>query len=194
MLYVVGLFESRAQLAPGKHMPRFKVLKGVAHNIGHSFTSLMNYSGDDYSMGHILKFSRETGDTTLTIDFMTGLGSPESLLREPISKLPAWYSQMFWNMVKSSGSSRELLQSARLTLAYDLTRVWLDPTMNVHISPYVCNVVLVDIRGKSYSAHFAGSWYEESGLHRSLISRARKYINQFARRLFKRSTDKNSLN
>src|SRR6516225_918103 len=31
-------------------MPRFKVLKGVAHNIGHSFTSLMNYSIDDYSM------------------------------------------------------------------------------------------------------------------------------------------------
>jgi hypothetical protein len=42
-------------------MPRFKVLKSVAHNIGHSFTSLMNYSRDDYSMGHILRFARETG-------------------------------------------------------------------------------------------------------------------------------------
>jgi len=29
-------------------MARYKVLKSVAHNIGHSFTSLMNYAGDDY--------------------------------------------------------------------------------------------------------------------------------------------------
>jgi hypothetical protein len=36
-------------------MPRHKVLKGIAHNIGHSFTSLMNYAKDDYSMGHILR-------------------------------------------------------------------------------------------------------------------------------------------
>jgi len=33
-------------------MPKFKVLKGVAHNIGDSFTILMNYSADDYSLGH----------------------------------------------------------------------------------------------------------------------------------------------
>jgi hypothetical protein len=31
-------------------MPRYKVLKGVAHHDGHSFTSLMNYVGNDYVM------------------------------------------------------------------------------------------------------------------------------------------------
>src|ERR1700723_4282133 len=101
-------------------MPRFKVLKGVAHNIGHSFTSLMNYSVDDYSMGHILRFARETGLDTLTIDFMTGKGQPEALLRDPVSKLPDWYTKMFWNLVARSGSDRSLVQSAALTLKYDL--------------------------------------------------------------------------
>src|ERR1700733_7773281 len=76
-------------------MPKLKILKGVAHNIGSSFTSLMNYSGDDYSMGHILRFARESGINSLTIDLLTGQGSPASLLKEPISALPSWYSKMF---------------------------------------------------------------------------------------------------
>jgi hypothetical protein len=33
-------------------MPRYKVLKSVAHNIGDSFTSLMNYAVDDYPNGN----------------------------------------------------------------------------------------------------------------------------------------------
>jgi len=57
-------------------MPRFKVLKGVAHNIGHSFTSSMNYAIDDYTMGHVLRFARYSGNDTLHIDFTTGVGKP----------------------------------------------------------------------------------------------------------------------
>ena len=73
-------------------MPRFKVLKSVVHSIGHSFTSLTNYSADDYAMGHILRFAQQTGLNTLTIDFITGEGRPAGLLREPISQLPRWYT------------------------------------------------------------------------------------------------------
>jgi hypothetical protein len=64
-------------------MPRYKVLKGVAHNIGHSFTSLMNYAIDDYTMGHILRLARKSGKDTLIIDFITGVGRPAELLQEP---------------------------------------------------------------------------------------------------------------
>lgn len=97
-------------------MPRYKVLKGVAHNIGHSFTSLMNYARDDYSMGHILRFARATGLSELTIDFITGQGRPAELLRDPISGLPEWYTKMFWNMVERAGSDRSLVKGATLTL------------------------------------------------------------------------------
>jgi hypothetical protein len=101
-------------------MPKFKVLKGVVHNIGDSFSSLMNYSADDYSMGHILRFAWESGINALTIDLLSGRGSPASLLRQPISDLPSWYSKMFLRLVQSSGSDRVLIQSATLTLVYDL--------------------------------------------------------------------------
>ncbi len=144
-------------------MPRFKVLKCVAHNIGHSFTSLMNYSVDDYSMGHILRFARETGLNTLTIDFVKGEGEPAVLLRDPISELPRWYSKMFWNLVERSGSDSSMVQTATLTLRYDLECTKPGPLETLQ-SPYHCEVSIGDVRGKSYNAHLAGWWHVEKGL------------------------------
>lgn len=141
-------------------MPRYKVLKGVAHNIGHSFTSLMNYTDDDYSMGHILRFARETCLNELTIDFITGEGQPTALLRHPISKLPEWYTNTFWSMVECSGSDRSLVQAATLTLRYDLTKSRSFPIEN----PYICDVSILDNRGKNYCAHFEGWWYIEKNM------------------------------
>jgi hypothetical protein len=138
-------------------MPRYKVLKGVAHNIGHSFTSLMNYTEDDYTMGHILRFARETGLNELTIDLVAGKAQPPALFRDPISKLPEWYTRMFWNMVERSGSDRSLVQTAMLTLRYDLTKSRSFPVQN----PYVCDVSILDDRGKNYCSHFEGWWHVE---------------------------------
>jgi hypothetical protein len=48
----------------------------------------MNYATDDYSMGHILRFARESRRDTLTIDLLNGTGDPDGLLKEAISELP----------------------------------------------------------------------------------------------------------
>ncbi len=143
-------------------MPKVKVLKGVAHNIGSSFTSLMNYAVDDYSMGHILKFARESGRDTLEIDLLSGVGSPDCLLRKPISALAARYSKMFLRLVRSAGSDRELVQSATLRLTYDLRRTRPSPRFGEPQSPYTCDISIVDSRGRSYTAHFDGWWLVES--------------------------------
>jgi hypothetical protein len=142
-------------------MPRVKVLKGVAHNLGASFTSLMNYSDDDYSMGHVLRFARDSGVGTLTIDLLTGQGTPSSLLREPITGLPSWYSKMFLRLVQSAGSDRELVQSATLTLTYDLKRSRPSPIEGEQQNPFTCEVSIVDTRGKNYTAYSDGWWYVE---------------------------------
>jgi hypothetical protein len=157
-------------------MPRYKVLKGVAHNIGHSFTSLMNYSVDDYSMGHILRLARETGLDTLTIDFVTGEGEPAQLLRDPISKVPTWYTKMFWDMVVRSGSDRSLVQSATLTLKYDLPKSRPNSISGILLTPYACDVSILDNRGKHYSAHFEDVWYVE---RRSFTAPVRRRWNPF---------------
>jgi hypothetical protein len=142
-------------------MPRVKVVKGVAHNIGSSFTSLMNYAGDDYSMGHVLRFARESGIDTLKIDLLRGQGSPARLLVGPISALPEWYSKMFLRLVQSAGSDRELIQAATLKLSYDLQRNRPSPIPGESQSPYTCDVSILDTRGKDYGAHFSGWWFVE---------------------------------
>lgn len=161
-------------------MARVKVLKGVAHNIGSSFTSLMNYASDDYSMGHILRFARESGINTLTIDLLNEHGEPAQLLREPISELPSRYSKMFLRLVESSGSSRELIRSAVLKVAYDLRCNQPSPIPNEPQSPYVCDISIVDIREKEYVAHFDGWWYiERMELTRPPSLAVRKWWNPF---------------
>jgi hypothetical protein len=161
-------------------MPKLKVLKGVAHNIGDSFTSLMNYSADDYSLGHILRFARESGNNTLTIDLLSGQGSPASLLRPPISDLPSSYSKMFLRLVQSSGSDRELIQSATLTLVYDLQRSRPSPIENEPQSPFTCDVCIVDVRGKNYASHVDGWWFvERMGSKTPNISSVRRWWNPF---------------
>lgn len=143
-------------------MPGYKVLQGVANDIGHSFTSLMNYEEDDYVMGHILRFARSTGRNELIIDFVNRESRPPELLATPISQVPAYYTQLFWDLVQKCGSDKSLVQNATLTLRYDLGTRQPDQKGSRFISsPYTCDVRITDTRGKEYLAHFSGSWYPE---------------------------------
>jgi hypothetical protein len=157
--------DSDSRLSVTLHdMPRVKVLKSVAHNIGASFTSLTNYAHDDYSLGHILRFARESGDSTLTIDLLNGKAFPTTLLHEPIAKLPAWYSDMFLRLVKSAGSDRDLICTAKLTLTFDLQRNRQSRVIPREMeSPYTCDVSILTKGGKDYTAHFDGWWFIERG-------------------------------
>jgi len=153
-------------------MARYKVLKGVAHNIGHSFTSLMNYAGDDYVMGHILRFARRTGRDTLTIDFVKREAGPPELLAEPISEVPARYAEWFWDLVQRHGSERSLVESATLTLRFDIgTQRPHHSAPQLVESPFTCDVRITDVRGKDYLAHFDGWWYPERLEHSRTESR-----------------------
>jgi len=141
-------------------MPRYKVLKSVAHDIGHSFTSRMNYATDDYTMSHLLRLARKTGKDALTIDFTSGCGLPSELLKGPLSELPRRYTDRFWKLVNSSGSDKSLVEAASLTLKYDLNRSRPGPR-GILMTPYACDVSIVDTRGKNYTAHFQDWWYVE---------------------------------
>jgi hypothetical protein len=141
----------------------------------------MNYASDDYSMGHILRFARESGIDTLTIDLLTGHGSPDTLLKEPIAGLPSWYSKMFLRLVEGAGSDRKLVQSATLRVTYDLRRNQASPVPGEPQSPSTCDVSIVDIRGKDYAAHFNGWWFvERMQIDRPPSSSIRRWWNPFA--------------
>jgi len=165
-------------------MARYKVLKGVAHNIGHSFTSLMNYMNDDYVMGHILRFARETGQDTLTIDFVKGEAGPSELLGAPISEVPSRYVKVFWDLVERHGSDRSLVQDALLTLRFD-TAVErpLRTAPESKESPFTCDVQITDTRGAKYQAHFEGWWHPERFNSPKFVNRLRLKVWKWFRTL-----------
>jgi len=85
-------------------MARYKVLKSIAHSMGHSFTSLMNYRGDDYVMGHLLRRAREVRENTLLVDLLTGKAAPASLLTPDVQASISSYAEWFPKQVASQKS------------------------------------------------------------------------------------------
>jgi hypothetical protein len=144
-------------------MARYKVLKSVAHSMGHSFTSLMNYRGNDYVMGHLLRRAREVREGTLTVDFMTGEAGPMSLLIPPIRDAVEAYATRFPQQVASHKTSLNYVRAARMTIAFDLTverETRYAP--GCLESPYVCRVDIEDDRGKVWRAELRDWWFPES--------------------------------
>jgi hypothetical protein len=122
----------------------------------------MNYAGDDYVVGHILRFARQTRLDLLKIDFVTGQAGPPELLQEPVSEVPSRYLELFWDLVQCHGSDRALIRDASLTLMFDLTvERPLRVATHLRESPFSCDVQIVDVRGVEYSAHFDGWWHPE---------------------------------
>lgn len=143
-------------------MPSHKVLKSVVRSVGDSFTSLMNYSDDDYLLGHILNAARRTEKATLEIDLLSGEARPPELLIPPVRQSVTFYCTDFPNIVERSGADMSFVAAARLKLEFDIS-----VSQPIHrgsplaLSPYVCTTTIEDDRGKIYESVLRGSWYPE---------------------------------
>lgn len=143
-------------------MKSYKVINSIAHNLGHSFTSLMNYHGTDYVLGHILRAARFTGKDKLEVDFLAGTAEPPELLVAPVKESVEWYCKTFADFVNRSGSDIDLIVSAKMTFKYDLktTRSYpRDP--KIIENSYTCDIVIIDNRQKEHAAHLEGWWFPE---------------------------------
>ena len=145
-------------------MARYKVLQSVAHSLAHSFTSLMHYLGDDYAMGHLVEAARATRQPTLLLDLMTGTGAPATLLEPPLTELPAQWASELRRLIANHGSAMEYVHGATLSLHVDISRErpW-SCAPNLIESPYRCEVVLTDDRGKEWRTVLEGWWAPEGG-------------------------------
>jgi hypothetical protein len=102
-------------------MPRYKVLKSVAHAMGSSFTSLMNYRDNDYVMGHLLRRAREVRLGSFEVDLLTGALDPSELCTPPVRGSVASYVERFPENLVAQGSAIALVRSAHLKVDFDLS-------------------------------------------------------------------------
>jgi hypothetical protein len=144
-------------------MPSHKTLKSIAHNFGHSFTSLMNYHTDDYVLGHILKQARLTGHSRLFIDIKNKLVEPNDLINDKIYDSVTRYLDWFPNFVKDSGASMDYISKATMSITFDLSKT--KPCgfdSKVLQNPYTCEIVILDDRNKEYISILSDWWYPET--------------------------------
>jgi hypothetical protein len=140
-----------------------KTLKSVSHSFGHSMVGMMNYMHDDYFLGHLLKQSRKTNLDKLEIDLLKKSIKPEGLLTVKINTVIERRIEWFPKLVESNDSSMEFIKSALLTIKFDLETTRPYPENPQYIeNPYVCEVVIVDDRGKEYRRKQEGWWFPET--------------------------------
>jgi hypothetical protein len=140
-----------------------KPLKSVSHNFGHSFISLMNYINDDYFMGHLLKQTRKTKHSKLTVDILKNIAEPTELLTDQIKSSIEHWNKWFPTLVESSGSTMDFVSSATMTIEFDLqqTRSYAGNTNYIE-SPFVCEIIIIDDRNKEYKHKHEGWWFPET--------------------------------
>jgi hypothetical protein len=157
-------------------VPKRKVLKSVARSVADSFTSLMNYWQDDYVMGHLLTAARQSGKTTLAVDLLSGISSPDDLLTPPVASSVKRYCDDFRGLVIRSGADPAFVTSATLQVAFDTSiSLPLHRDTLYEQSPYVCLVRVVDDRGKIYESTLKGWWFPEKlPPRRAILSRIRR--------------------
>jgi hypothetical protein len=139
-----------------------KPLKSVSHNFGHSFISLMNYINGDYLLGHLLKRSRKTNITKLTVDILNNKAEPKKLLTNAITTSIKDYCKRFPTLVSESGSTMDYVSSATMTIEFDLNKTRLfSVDKKIIENPFSCDIVIVDDRGKEYRHRHEGWWFPE---------------------------------
>jgi hypothetical protein len=142
-------------------MASHKTLKSVVTSLAQSFTSLMNYGGGDYVMGHIVYAAWSTGSTGLRVDLLSGATDSSPLLvpevRDSIARRVAWFPEM----VRRSNSSMEFVKKAELVVSVDPTTRRPSGHPGLFESPFICSVRITDDRGKVYLHEVSDWWYPE---------------------------------
>jgi hypothetical protein len=153
---------NRGPLDGESAMPKHKSLKSVVNSLADSFTGPLNYSDDDFVMGHLLTAARSYGKNELSVDLLTGHATPSELLVPDVKKGVEWYVKQFPDMIVRSNSTMAFVKEATLRVSFD-TSVALRRGLfsQQFASPYICRVRIVDDRGKVYERIKQGAFASE---------------------------------
>ena len=114
-------------------MPKYKVLKSVAHNTGHSYVSGMNWFDGAFPIQHLRRAAREAGVDAVEVDLLSGEVEPARVLTREVRRTVESAQNTFEYLLRREGWSPEQMRSARLRL---------------ELPDRACLVEVVDDRGK----------------------------------------------
>lgn len=100
---ILGGAECRASRSRRK----YRAVKSVAHNFGHSFVSLTNYMADDYVIWHLARAAAASRQPELRVDILSGGAEPAALVVPLVRSSLDWYAAWFPGLLRDHGIRRE---------------------------------------------------------------------------------------
>ncbi len=134
-------------------MRKNKVLKSVAHDLGHSFLSDKNSvdSFKSYVPETLFSLARTHALPRVLIDFFNGTVTPTTFAVQDVLKSVSLYKKALPRLVESQGASWDTVRGAGLELVFDLhedSRAVVDGTP---VTPsFKCRVHILDDRGTNH--------------------------------------------
>ena len=139
-------------------MARYKALRSVAHNLGHSYLSLMNYVQDDYIVEHLFRRARETGQTRIHIDVLRGTIDPPAFRIPVLTDSVERERAMFGRLVQSGGAALDMVSAVHMEIEFDLAARPSPTVPGLVLAAYACTVEIVDDRGRRHVASVPEWW------------------------------------
>lgn len=139
---------------------KYRLLKGVAHNFGHSFVSRENHdrAGGDYVIGQLARAAVSSGEPELFMDVLARQAGPPPLLTPAVRRSLTRYAGWFPELLRSHGIAAEAVTSATLRVRFDLSRVDAPGRTGPFMLAYRCVVQITDDRGRVHTGTVPGAW------------------------------------
>ena len=99
---------------------KYKNLKSIAHNLGHAFFSLMNYTGADYVIERLYKRAKDTGISLIKIDFLNQIIEPSEFKIVGVIHSLKNYRESFPRHVESQNCSMTQIKEVNIFINFDL--------------------------------------------------------------------------
>ena len=93
-------------------------LNGIAHNLAHSFTSLMNFDPgiDNYVMEYISYHMAKMGIHEIEVEVMNGTVTPPELALGPVLKSASVYKDFLGHLLSGTGWTLNDIKTAKIVI------------------------------------------------------------------------------
>ncbi|MGV8981140.1 hypothetical protein [Clostridium sp.] len=140
-------------------MPRMKMLKSIAHNVAHSYLSLMNYIDGEYTIERLFQTAKKSKQTNIVIDILQKSIEPPVYATPQIKLSLIYLEDTFKSLLNSEEIPLKNIKSATIRISFDLEGTKISHNVpNLELSKYKCESEIMDLDGKIYRKEVVEWW------------------------------------
>lgn len=139
-------------------MSKLKVLKSIAHNVAHSYLSLMGYIDENYIVEFIFQIAKEQNEPNVRIDILKMKIEPEEFRIPTILESLEYLKDTLERLLVSDHLSFADIDNAEIVIEFDLNKTQMSRHTDLELPTYKCISEIKDINGKKHEAKVVEWW------------------------------------